>query len=182
MKKNLLLFCLFWIAFSRNCFAQIPADHSVARLMPLRNSVYAELGGNGIIGSLNYERLFPVSENFAFVFRAGGLYLPDRGKNYGYMLPAEISLLVGRNNLKFETGFGYTYFKYVDQQYRDNTGNPGAPGKMLPILRIGARRQLGESPFFFRSAFTFIFIESVTLGKFPIPWIGLSAGYNFGRK
>jgi len=181
MRKLKLLFCLFLIAFSGRSFAQISANDSISRLMPLRNSVYAELGGNGIIGSLNYERLLPVSESFALAFRVGGLYLPGHDENHGYMLPAEISLLVGRNNLKFEGGFGYTYFKYDDQNYRDNNGVPGAPGKLLPILRLGTRRQLGHSPFFLRSAFTFIFIESVTLGKFPIPWIGLSAGYNFGK-
>jgi hypothetical protein len=172
MRKAFLLFCLFWVAFFGKSFAQLSGN----------NSVYLELGGNAGLGSLNYERLFPVRDNLSFAGRVGGLYLPDGKKNYVYMLPAELSVLWGENALKFESGFGFTYFKYVNRDYSYYDGVISSSEKLFPVLRLGTRRQVGESPFFFRSAFTFIFIETVTLGKFPIPWLGISAGYSFGKR
>ena len=170
--KYLLLFCLFLLTFSQKGFAQSSGY----------NSVYLELGGNGIIGSLNYERLIPVGDYFAFAGRVGGLYLPDRNENYGYMFPAEVSMLLGKNALKFEAGFGYTYFNYIDREHGETDDFSNPEKNLIPVLRLGTRRQIGQSPFFLRSAFTFLFIESVTLGKFPIPWLGFSAGYSFGKK
>src|SRR3954471_23163374 len=105
MRKVALLFGMFWIAFCSRSFSQnIAADPAVAAI-PYHNSVYAELGGNGLVGSVNYERLIPVSDNLNVAARIGGFYLPDGKKNYGYMFPAELSLVLGRNARKFEAGF-----------------------------------------------------------------------------
>src|SRR5688572_12123161 len=55
------LFCLLvlsfgWFVNSNSVFAQNVAADSVKLAKPYLSSIYAELGGNGIAGSINYER------------------------------------------------------------------------------------------------------------------------------
>src|SRR5687767_458430 len=113
--KRLLLFCLIFISFSGRAIAQEMVTDSVKKNADFyQQSVYAELLGNGVGGSLNYERRFYLlSSKKTMILRLGGMYIPDGSKNgklnYEMTVPFEISFLRGKKNTKFEMGLGITY-------------------------------------------------------------------------
>ena len=113
------------------------------------NSVYYEIFGNGLwVGSLNYERIIPISPNTGIALRSGLSF-------YEKFFPlAEINFLFGREKRYLETGVGYTRFH---------------EGELI-FLRLGYRYS-GNKGFLFRAAP----IYSVNQ-KFL--WFGISFGYS----
>ncbi|MBK0404195.1 hypothetical protein I5M27_14460 [Adhaeribacter sp. BT258] len=188
MEKKLLLFCLFLIAFSGKVLAHEVEVDSVVNSQFYRNSVYAELLGNGVFGSLNYERLFwiPASET-TVAARVGGLLLEagQVGGTFEYQMIAvgEVTFFSGKRAVKFESGFGVTV--YTDSQgYNEAYGHSGNYWEFIPVLRIGARWQPRAKPYLVRLGFTPLFFgDDSPVYKFPVvPFGGLSFGYSFGKR
>ena len=191
MKKSFLLSCLFWLAFYGKVWAQVEPD-SIINPNSYRNSVYAELGGNGVAGSVNYERLIYLAASDAtMALRIGGIFIPegyDGGKlKYEMLVPFEVSFFRGSKAVKFEMGFGVTYYRYryLYAGYY-GTNEPEKEDIFIPVCRIGGRWQLPQKPYFIRLAFTPIMVivapvnfEFVLPG---VPWAGLSFGYSFGKR
>jgi hypothetical protein len=179
--KPVLLFCLFLIAFCRPGFAQSSAAGSPLNAAPYRNSLYLEVGGNGLLGSFNYERLFPLAGDPIAALRLGGLVIPDEKRNFILAVPAEISFINGKRNLKFEFGFGITYIKYVDLELESNWTETEVIQPFLPVFRLGGRYQKPGSPYFLRFAFTPYFLSDgeAETGLPFMPWGGVSFGYSF---
>lgn len=74
-----------------------------------RNHIYAELGGNAVLYSLNYERL--LSDNISARIGLGLLpNITSSGDSY-IGIPLTASYLIGKSLVKIEIGLGITYLK-----------------------------------------------------------------------
>ena len=65
MKRSLLLLLAFGISFQSWCQHGDSFETSESLLRTKVNSVYLEAGGKGILGSINYEHIFALSDNQA---------------------------------------------------------------------------------------------------------------------
>jgi hypothetical protein len=126
------------------------------------HSVYAELGGNSGIYSLNYDYTLSTSEKTQIAFGSGfGYYSfhPDDlfsgGRNTTYYLTPSMNFLYGKNSHHLEAGISVLLI-----------------GAAIPSVRFGYRYQPVKGGFLFRIAFT-----PLLIGGMPVPWGGLSFGY-----
>lgn len=93
----LVLICTF------NVYIVSSSDSIASNLR--KNAVYYELGINGLwMGSLNYDRIIPLSSNTGIVLR-GGLSFYEK-----FFPLAEVNFLLGSEKHYLETGIGYTGF------------------------------------------------------------------------
>jgi hypothetical protein len=136
------------------------------------NSIFFEGLGNGILGSINFDKIFYREKDFATSFRIGFSQMSDGG-----LLPLEVNFLwnVKPEALHSELGFGFT--PNIWGNYKIKYG----------IFRIGFRYQQPKGGLFFRAGlmamYQFPFKDSDswsgarTQEGFFLPWIGLSIGY-----
>jgi len=186
MKNAFLLFCLFCIAFSGRSFAQISAPETGAVPDLYRNSIYLEIGGNGGLLTLNYERLIPLAAPHKMLaLRVGGLFVPSgsrqTGYDYEFYLPLEVSVLMGKRAVKLELGLGTTIFGNGGS-YLNNGQQLESYHRLeaLSVLRVGGRWQKPGKNWFVRVGFTPVLQENYTVIPYPFsPWAGISVGYNF---
>jgi hypothetical protein len=154
-----------------------------------KNTIYAELGGNGGFLSLNYDRIFHQHGKLKIGGRIGiGI---NQQKSFEYispMVPIEAFALIGAAKQYMELGLGYS----VGRQYRNHLVTPAQDGKQavyemqqdpisLGLVRIGYRYQPSKSGMVFRMAFTPILLKEGPGAKgFTFsPWGGISIGRNF---
>lgn len=141
------------------------------------NTVFFEGLGNGMFGSLNYDRIFYRKNIFSASFRIGFAMFETGG-----LLPMELNLFWTGKKPAFHTelGFGYTPLVWADYNM------------MLAFLRFGFRYQQPKGGLFFRVAFTplyqfeYNYIDSYSGntgfdGGFFLPWMGFSVGYTIER-
>ena len=64
------------------------------------NSFYVELGGKGILGSINYERVLPFSGNQGISLGVSGGFLID--------LAGDVSYIIGKGNHFAQIGVAYS--------------------------------------------------------------------------
>jgi hypothetical protein len=131
--------------------------------------IFAELGGNGGLGSINYDVRFDKNAT-GLGMRIGGIYV-----NQNCNIPVQINY-VGRDDLPFEVGIGITnnFFRQNDNVLiwqRILTGN------------LGYRRQF-KNRLNFRAGWTPIFIRKKeddffnnAFRKIFFFWSGISIGY-----
>ena len=160
------------------------------------NSIYLELAGQGLLVSLNYERIF---------FHGGDFYISGR-MGFGYVPPKittlSLPLLVNgmyqvSNGFLFELGIGFnpTYTFWPDYYSSGGLFSGGAfyeSGSFIDPLITGFAgiRIQKKKGFLFRLGFTPLIeltknMENRTIYKqFGIknsflPWVGMSLGYSF---
>lgn len=165
MKK--LNFLTVFLFFLTACIYSQTSENSVTIPTLKHHSVYAELGGNSGLYSLNYDYTFSMSEKTQIAFGSGfGLYniLPHDSfsgrKNIYYLTPG-MNFLFGKNSHHFETGINVLLI-----------------GTVIPSLRFGYRYQPVKGGFLFRIAFTPM-VSVGTIDGTIVPWGGLSFGYTF---
>jgi hypothetical protein len=158
--KSLALFLLF---VTSAIFSQTNENSVATTTLLKHHSIYAELGGNSGIYSLNYDYTLSMSEKTQIAFGSGfGFYgiVQERTfssmKNIYYLTPS-LNFLYGRNSHHLEAGINVLLI-----------------GATIPSLRFGYRYQPVKGGFLFRVAFT-----PILLAGMPIPWGGLSLGYTF---
>ena len=147
MKNVLFLFSCFiavnsWSQNSNSTSSQYRDSSSINSMYDIRkNSVYFELGGEGIIRSVvNYDRIIPVGDKNGIVLAGSIGVLVD--------VMGEVSYLHGRSKNFFEIGMGYSF------------------PENLVFLRIGYRYQ-GNKGFLFRTGVLYLkSIESESFGDF----------------
>ena len=116
-----------------------------------KNSIYMEIGGKGILASVNYDRILPLNDKSGIILGCAVGFLGD-------FIP-EINYLYGKSKNFFEIGLGYSF-----------------PEQLL-VPQIGYRYQ-GEKGFLFRAGgMYFQSTQPDSFGDFP--WFGLSFGYSF---
>ena len=146
------------------------------------NSFFFEVGGNGIYGSINYDRVINY-DAFALSLRVGASIYPSEtqtNNNIYPVIPLEINTLWGRKNHFIEGGIGIsTLFLYPV------TSQENFRYLFLGSARIGYRLQK-DNGMFLRIAFTPVLFDIAanetnnTIRGFNfVPWAGISIGESF---
>ena len=140
----------FYITQSK-LFAQ---SNSNEDMVTAPNSVYIELGGQGIFLSANYDRILIDTTPHSIALRAGlGVWanLSSSSNNEsGVTIPINMSYLYGYNH-KLELGVGYTIAP--DISLKLEKGKITSPGTVTTI--IGYRYQAIDGGFLFRVGVVF---------------------------
>ncbi|WP_242927003.1 hypothetical protein [Pontibacter vulgaris] len=164
----ILILCLFQLPFL------VAAQGGRQKLKAL-NSLYLELGGNGDVYSLNYDRIIYQQQKLKAGLRAGIgsnlFFLPEEPSAYP-IVPVEAFGMLGNRAKHFEFGLGYT---------RRFTDAPDLIQSMY-FGRIGFRYQPPRGGMLVRLAATpFISSEpnAKTPGRAVVPRFGLSIGRSF---
>ncbi len=151
MKLTLLLF----LAFIANIiYAQ--KDAIVRKPSQRAQSVYGELGGNGILFSANYDVRFANSQK-GLGARIGVGYLIDI-----FTFPVAINYLVGRSPNLFEAGIGYTY---VTDTFNDHgSAAVFSAGYRYQPIASGFTARVFISPLVDTEEREFIFFGGISFG------------------
>jgi hypothetical protein len=169
MSKFSLLFIILSLVFT-NGFAQFKS-----------NTIYAEIGGNGGLYSLNYDKLFILSQQLKLAPRIGISWLGgDR-----FTLPIEANLLLGKNTDSknyAEFGIGTTIVSKKTQNISDfsvvnETINEKGANAIL-TSRLGFRHQKPSGGFMYRIGLTFLYNSQSEDHKL-LPFGGISFGHSF---
>ncbi|WP_157255790.1 hypothetical protein [Pedobacter sp. Leaf41] len=180
MKKNILI---LWLSIlSLNSMAQIK-----------KNSIYLEALGNGVVYSLNYDRIIPISNQIKLVPRLGFEYIPRSNPSvYGkFNVPIELNILYHQNNSNpnfAEAGLGLGLFSlFNDYKYSmvgDITEKTYKLAKVT-TLRLGYRHQKPAGGLMYRAGILVRLTQDefsksrVGDDLFYVIWPGFSIGYTF---
>lgn len=172
-----------WIRRFRSFVLCLPLVLAVnPRADEAANTIHFELLGNGILYSINYDRLF--THNFSG--RVGWMYVAGEATSEDptapkvdfsmNLIPITGSYLAGPGNHRLEVGGG-PVLAYLSADVDDGVQGVSASGLASIVGILGYRYQPMDGGFNFRVAFT---------PHFPIggdesflPWGGLSLGYTF---
>lgn len=144
--------------------AQANVSQDPGNLHTAQNSVFLELGGNGLGFSMNYERL---------VFNSQAVRL-GIGYGDGVAFPALYNIILGAGNHKLEIGLGATFMVSV---------KTGGQNRLYATGNFGYRwlfsTETGQN--FLRISFTPLVGDyaSQTSAIVFIPWGGVSLGMMF---
>lgn len=146
---------------------------------PPKNALFIELGGNGGIYSLNYDRILVNKARFRTSLRGGFALLPvDRTLDLIFV--AEHNFLFGRERHFIESGLGLNYIRSL-QFEAGSTNYVSEQG--IGVLRLGYRYQERmDEGLFFRAGLTPFLLQTNEHDKVESIfqfWMGLSAGANF---
>lgn len=192
MKKIIFIF-LALIAYSI-LKAQTPLpDSSIAK-----NTIFIEGLGNGIIGSLNYDRLLLIKKQ-KFSYRVGFVYVPIKlnESNFSpFSIPIEFNYLKGRKN-HLEIGLGFSYAYAFNSSHREIPHGSNfisvqefSKAIYLFVKPIGYRFQKDTGGLFVKISGLLLYkaleinnnytnrANEFTLG----PYIGVSIGYTIKNK
>lgn len=136
-----------------------------------QNSVYLELLGNGLLYSLNYDRL--ITESIGL--RVGVSYQKPNSEEI-VTVPIMIQYLTGSGNSKLELGIGVCLVSQPDRSsfsFLDDDKEFEGSGA-LGTATIGYRYQRADEGLVFRAGFTPLF---GSIGFWPLA--GISIGYGF---
>ena len=188
MKKTILIsiFSIFTLFTSVTVYSQIDsADYKEidTTLILKKNTVFAEIGGNAILYSINYDRLFNISKKFKLSSRIGIHYTNKFPLQYYRTLciPIEISGLYSIYGSKHfvEIGSGLSYLNSYDR-ITDHTED-----LIILALRLGYRYQKPEGGLFVKIGFVPLYDWLVFNPDPAVPhhtWFlsgGLGIGYTF---
>lgn len=160
------------IIYAQNPDTEIPNTDSIKKY---NNMASFELGGFGVIYSLNYSRILVFKAKVKFICRSGFAFGGDKSNLYQYIFPFEFYLRSGSFNHHFELGSGITMIYNANEEINNYFSN-------LLFLRIGYSYSKLGSRFNYRIGFTpYIdyFFQASTSGKPFQPLIGISIGYKF---
>ena len=181
----LLFFLLFFSAFSQRDSVVMEDGTVLSNLPdspPPKNALFIELGGNGGIYSLNYDRILTSAKKIRTSLRGGFSVLPVN-RNIDLVFPIEFNFLLGSANHFMETGAGVTYVKSMintDEGFGNLRYNYE---QFLGVCRLGYRFQERlDRGLFFRAGITPYLFQTNEYDRIePIFqfWLGVSAGANF---
>lgn len=178
MEKNKLFLSIFLILKTLFSFSQnneIPFK---------QNSYYFEIGGNGLLYSINIDRLIINRTNWKLSGRLGATINPIVYSGM-FGLPMELTTLFGKGNNFLETGFGFTP-NYVFDSSKDEIH-----GFFISSFRLGYRHQKKEGGTIFKVGFTPLFLSHSYFPRKPfyvesddpfpvlLPWFGIAVGRTF---
>lgn len=131
--------------------------------------LYAEGGGAGVGGSINYEYIFAQHEHIRFSGRIGLGLAPFETSNItAVSLPIGLIGMIGKRNHHLELGWVHT-------SIFDQTG-----ASMIGVLSTGYRFQRPQGGLFVRVAYT-PYIANYNFKRYG-HWGGVSVGYAFMTK
>ncbi|MFB6320223.1 hypothetical protein [Saccharicrinis sp. FJH54] len=143
------------------------------------NSVYMELGGNGMTYTFNVDHWIRSESGVAIVPRVGYGYTPSNlfnGEDSFFAFPLELSFLVPVKNYNnyLEVAFGTTFIRAFGESITNDKTKSS-------IIRAGYRYQKPEGGFLFRAGLLAVYnFYNGSSGRTKLqPWVGLSFGYAF---
>lgn len=147
------------------------------------NTIHFELLGNGILYSINYDRLI----NHNFSARVGYMYLsaeatssdpndPTKVTFSMSLIPVTASYLMGPGNHRLELGGG-PVIAFVSADINDGVQGISGSGLASIVGIIGYRYQPMDGGFNFRAALTPHYVPNGDTHF--LPWGGISLGYTF---
>jgi hypothetical protein len=152
-----------------------------------KNSVYLELGGNGALYSLNYERFLMDDATV----RLGAMFMSVSASATNgtttssasvswFAAPLMLSYLgVGSPNHKLELGAGAVMMYFSGTGASTFSATTTAHGfVMAPTATVGYRYVPTDGGFNFKAGFTPFLIAAGGQTTF-VPWGGIAAGYGF---
>ncbi|TKC08162.1 hypothetical protein FA048_13460 [Pedobacter polaris] len=186
LNKNLLPFLFLSLVL---------ISFSAAAQQMKKNSIYIELGGNGILYSANYDRIIPISTHFKLAPRVGFEFIPRNKKDaptYGkWSFPLELNILYSKKTESknfFEGGIGLSLFNLVSN-YKLNSNNEIIDTEVktakVTVLRLGFRHQKPEGGLMYRAGLLVKLSQDdysksrVGDDLFYKLWPGFSVGYSF---
>ncbi len=134
------------------------------------SQIYLEVGGSGVIYSLNFDSRFGKKEN-GLGFRVGAGGAGGGGTGY-FAVPVQVNYLLGENGKYLELGAGGTFFHVTgdDDFFFDNSAST-----VYGNLVVGFRSQpFAKKGITWRVAFT-PFVGSIGF----LPFGGASIGFRF---
>ena len=151
------------------------------------NSIYLELGGNGPLYSLNYERFLgdEISARIGVMFMSvsatvsSGTTTASANVTW-FDAPITMSYLgIGTPNHKLELGGGVVMMYFSGSGASTFDAVASANGFVVaPTAIVGYRYVPTDGGFNFRAGFTPLFISAGGKSTF-FPWGGIAAGYSF---
>ncbi|HRO08230.1 MAG TPA: hypothetical protein PK611_08470 [Saprospiraceae bacterium] len=158
MKKGLFYLCVLFIGLL------IKPQTSNAQYTGSKNAVYAELLGNGLIFSANYDRR--IINNIGG--RVGVGYVGStKGEGGIVTFPIMANIILGKNNKFFEIGAGLVFVNGTGDFFGDESVSSAG------TLSLMYRYQPADGGVMWKAGFAPIIAE----GVFIPYWIGLSIGY-----
>ena len=139
-----------------------------------RNAAYFELGGNGIVPTVNYER--QLSERLHGRAGFGFVYGETEGgdDDLTFVFPLMVNYLTHpAGNHHFEAGAGVTFITGDAQDLYDSDEGETI-SNLIGTATAGYRYQKPGRGFVFRAGLTPVFDDSGIL-----PWAGISFGYRW---
>lgn len=130
-------------------------------------SVYAELLGNGLLFSFNYDTRFTNSPKG--IGGRGGLGYIGGNDEGVVLIPFQVNYLLGKNGKYFELGIGATAALGTGELFDEDFGN------VVGTLTFGFRKQPEDGGFMWKIGITPIIAEGVFWPYFG----GISLGYAF---
>lgn len=165
--KKLVLFALVAVAIA----APAASAQETASPVTARNAFYVELLGNGILYSLNYDRM--ITPKVSARVGVAALAAADDSTSAGVVAaPIMVNYLFGEGNSHFETGVGLMLASGAVDEVGDEEDDAfsGAVG----TATLGYRYQRPGGGFVFRAGLTPFFSTDGIL-----PWFGVSFGYGW---
>jgi hypothetical protein len=131
--------------------------------------IYGEVGGPGLLGSINYDmRLTPQESGLGFRVGIGGVFIPVLVGS-AFALPVELNYLIGKDKKNYlELGAGFTYLS-ISSYNSESDRIRGSFG----FGSIGYRYAPAAGGLFFKIAFNPLF------GDEFVPFGGVGLGYKF---
>lgn len=148
---------------------------------PAKNAGFIELGGNGGLYSLNFDRIYFYKEAVKLSGRIGFTPLPH-GHYFEQAYVIENNFIFLPNPHHLEFGIGATMFRRYNEKPSSNNGDYAWENIWFSIWRLGYRYQKQDDGLFFRAAITPAFMSHDALGNHPnyFQWSGgISVGMSF---
>ena len=138
----------------------------------LKNTVFVEALGNGLFGSINYER--QLTKEPGLSLRAGiGFYTEY---DFYLTLPFSIQYLIDLNRNNFiETGIGYTWADAGADDIFNNESVKNYDNLNNLFLSVGYKKHFGKD-WMWKANFTPLITNNKEV---TLPWIGVSIGKRF---
>ena len=167
MTKVKFLTVCFFVSFMS--FAQESQEPNGKKL---KNTVFVEALGNGLFGSINYER--QLTKEPGLSLRAGiGFYTENE---FYLTIPTSIQYLISLNNSNFiETGVGYTWADAGTDDIFNNENVTNSDNLNNLFLSVGYRKHFGKD-WMWKANFTPLITNNKDV---TLPWIGVSIGKRF---
>ena len=174
MKRNAVIL-LVMVMFGKSIStAQAQDSFSSGNRDFARHGIFLELGGNGLLYSVNYD--YKLADHVSV--RAGGMYVGARVRSADVrgsimVVPLMANYLLGSGSSRLELGVGVTLAR-IAGDVGDSEGPFSESGLGSFTSTIGYRLQPRDGGFLFRIGFTPHFN-----GDSIEPWAGLSLGATF---
>jgi hypothetical protein len=173
MNKKFCAFCVAIFCFAFSTFAQVDtvrlkniSSKSVIVTDRPPQAAYFQLGGNGPILSVMYDRRFGKKVN-GLGFSTGLGFWAESDITI-FSVPLQLNYLFGRQNHFIEFGGGTTFVTAAESFFDTDASG------FIHHLNIGYRHQPTRGGFFFRGGFSPLFFESESVTSFY-----LGFGHNF---